>query len=378
VPLWVILSIWMCSSGVGQELNKLQLQEKIQLTEQLLSETQEKQERSMTELNLIDSQIKLRRQLLRSLNGQIVLQNQEIDKLTLSIDRLEREVEEIKAIYAETLRHAYKTFNVQSFWLSLLSANSLSEAYYRGLYFVEFSRYQRKQIRTITDKQEELEDERNALIEGNREKAKLVAEKRDEIERLAQTQLQHQDILKLLKRKEQSYVAQIGADRERLRELIRKIDKRYGKVPEFYKVADVGESFEEQKGFHYWPIPSSKGIIVGKFGKTEDPFGNPIQNDGIHLRTSQGQFVRSIFQGTVTGVQKLPMNGHIVIVEHGPYRSVYANLESVKVKAGDYVGERQSLGVVRTDPRNGSTLLNFLIYKVPDTFLDPEGWIFVD
>ncbi len=362
----------------AQETNKIQLQEKIQLTEQLLSETQEKQEKSILDLNLIDSQIKLREQLLRALNQEIVIQNQVIEDVAQEIHHLENEVLAIRNGYANTLKQVYKAYNAQNFWLSLLSSQSLSEAYYRGVYFLEFSRYQRKQIRAIVNKQDQLEQRRIDLIKSNEEKTQLVSTKQKEIELLAQTQLRHQALLKSLKRKEQNYVAELDANRAQLRKLIEKIDEKYGKIPEFYDVTDLEESFKEQQGFHYWPVPTRKGIIIGSYGKTDDPYGNPIQNDGIFIRTSNGQFVRSVFQGTVTGVQKMPLNGHIVIVEHGSYRSVYANLDSVKVSTGQYLGAKQPIGTVRTDPRTGVTQLNFLIYKVPNKFLDPEEWIFVE
>jgi len=362
----------------AQEIDKIKLQEKIQFTEQLLSETQEKQEQSILDLNLIDRQIKLREQLLRALNEEILEQNKVIGNLTENIHRLENEVLQIRNGYANTLKQVYKAYNAQNFWLSLLSASSLSEAYYRGVYFLEFSRYQRKQIRAIVSKQDQLEAKRRALIKSNEEKSQLISAKETEIKLLAETQLKHQVLLKSLKRKEQTYVAELDADREQLRRLIEKIDDKYGKIPEFYDVSDIGASFKEQMGFHYWPVPRSKGIIIGRFGKTDDQFGNPVQHDGIFIRTSQGQFVRSVFQGTVTGVQQIPLNGYIVIIEHGPYRSVYANLDTVSVQTGQYVGAKQPLGVVRTDTRTGVTRLNFLIYQVPDKFLDPERWIFVE
>ena len=380
LPFFILLVCFFGSNSFlpAQSLTKGQLLGKIAFTEKLLVKTRERQEKSIMDLDLVDTQLKLRLQLLRSITEDIAENDRQIEALSFRVFELENELTTIRDQYGETLQHAYKNFHPENFWLSLLSASSLSEAYYRGVYFRKFNEYKAQQITSIQSRKEELKVKELVQKEKREENQKLLVQKKEEIEMLEQTQVEHEKLLRMLKRKERTYVRKLSADRSRLRELIKEIDEKYGKVPEYNDTQDIGKSFEKEKGFHYWPIPSNRGVIVGEFGTTNDAFGNRVENDGVFVRTSQGQYIRSIFQGRVTGVTPIQMNGYVVIIEHGSYRSVYANLDNVAVKTGDIVGSKQVLGTVRTEPRTHESLLHFLIYKIPDKFLDPTEWIFVD
>ena len=64
-----------------------------------------------------------------------------------------------------------------------------------------------------------------------------------------------------------------------------------------------------------------------------------------------------------------------VIVQHGNYRTVYSNLREVKVKQGDKITAKQSLGVIYSDPDDDNkTELYFQIYK-DRQLLDPAPWL---
>ena len=381
VQTWILSGILLIV-GIGrikaQPLTKSQLLDKIAFTEKLLSTTQEKQDRSMMDLNLVNKQLNLRLQLLRTLSEDIKQNDQQVQDLNRRIFELENNLLSARDQYAETVKHTYKNFHSENFWLSLLSSSNLSEAYYRGMYFMEFSKYKSKQIQAIEDRQLSLQQQKEEKLKSLEQKKQLQLQKELEIESLERTQLEQGRLLEILRKKEKVYVKKLSSDRQRLRKLISEIDDKYGAVPEFNDFENTGEAFEREKGFHYWPVPTNRGVVVGEYGTTRDAFGNRIENDGVYIRTSKGQYIRSVFQGRVTGVTDIQMNGFVVIVSHGPYRSVYSNLESYSVKPGDVVGAKQVIGTVRTEPRTNESLLHFLIYKVPDKFLDPQEWIFVD
>ena len=174
-----------------------------------------------------------------------------------------------------------------------------------------------------------------------------------------------------LKDKESQYRKRLDQQRRALKALIRRIDASYStKVPA--KNNATGRSFARLKGSLPWPIVAGNGLVVGKFGETEDAFGNRITNDGIFIRTRPAEIVRAVYEGKITGVQKVPLSGTMVIIEHGTYRTVYANLESVKVKPGEQVKSGDEIGTVRTDERTEETIFNFMVYRSPDIFENPQ------
>jgi septal ring factor EnvC (AmiA/AmiB activator) len=65
----------------------------------------------------------------------------------------------------------------------------------------------------------------------------------------------------------------------------------------------------------------------------------------------------------------------LVIVEHGRYRTAYAGLQNVQVQPGDQVNTGHRIGNVYTDGRTGETKLQFMVYRAPNRFENPSGWL---
>lgn len=359
------------------------LQRQIRLSDQLLQETANKAEKTVGDLALLSRQISLRERLLNVLSREIVEQENDINELNDIICHMQEDIDMIREQYKETARITYSSFNQDNFFLSLLSSESLSEAYYRAVYFRQFSRYRQQQISIIEQSQKFLANKRQELEESMMEKEILFDEKRMEISMLHLAKGKQQNLYAGLRMREKSYRRNASMYKSRLKSQIQKTES----APVAQQAAlltsaeasteiDYAKAFEKNKGALSWPVPASKGMIIGKYGKTEDPFGNTINNDGIYIRTPEGEPILAVHKGKVTGVKKLPMNGGvIIIVEHGDYRTVYANLESSYVVEGDMVNRDQKLGIVRTDKRTGESVLNFLIYKYPDKFVNPERWM---
>jgi len=349
-------------------------EKEINLTRKLLRETQAKKNRSFNDLALIRKELSLREKLIETLSEEIKQTEKDIEETSTIVCAMEEDIQEIRMNYAQTVQATYVSMGEDNFWLSVLSASSISEAYYRAVYFQQFSKYRRDQI-SLIEKTKSFLEQKNAELEASLvDKANLIKEKQDEKALLQKRRKEKNRIYQSFKTKERNYSSRLERQRRELKILIETIDIEYG-VKTSVKNDATGQAFEKKRGSLIWPLPTTKGVVVGKFGVTTDSYGNRIRNDGIFIRTSPNQSVRAIYQGKVSGVQKVPNSGYMVIVEHGIYRSVYANLSTVKVKVGQKVKYKQTIGVVRTDGRTNETVLNFLIYKIPNTFVDPLKWI---
>jgi septal ring factor EnvC (AmiA/AmiB activator) len=135
----------------------------------------------------------------------------------------------------------------------------------------------------------------------------------------------------------------------------------------------TGDSFGENKGRLPWPV--NKGIITGHFGIQQHPVLKYLTEENIGIEiTGAGKIgVRSIFQGEVMRVFAISGVNMTVIIRHGKYFTIYANLVNLKVKKGDKVIANQELGEVYTDEENNSTVLKFMIFETK--YQDPELWI---
>ena len=142
IQISLIFSIQAQTDSI--KINRDNIRQRIQLTDYLLSETQEKKDKSLIELGLLNRQIRLRQQLIEYYGEEIKQTEVEIGKLEDLICALEADRIRIIQNYAKTAQVTYQGFSEDNFWLSLLSAENITEAYYRGIYFQQFSRYRKK------------------------------------------------------------------------------------------------------------------------------------------------------------------------------------------------------------------------------------------
>jgi septal ring factor EnvC (AmiA/AmiB activator) len=134
----------------------------------------------------------------------------------------------------------------------------------------------------------------------------------------------------------------------------------------------LSNSFAANRGRLPWPV--ERGTITGQFGLHKHPVANVmIENNGIDIQTSSGAAARAVFDGTVTGIFYIAGAGQNVIVTHGDYFTVYANLASVSVSKGQSVHTKQTIGTVGTND-DGLPTINFQIWKGKGK-LNPASWI---
>jgi len=125
------------------------------------------------------------------------------------------------------------------------------------------------------------------------------------------------------------------------------------------------------------PWPVEKGFIRGHFGVQPHPVLKlvTINNKGIYIQAPRNSDARAIFEGVVTQKFSVPGSNSAIMIRHGNYRTVYANLTTIYVKVGDHVSARQKIGKIFVDDENdGKTELYMMIW-LDKTLLNPEQWL---
>jgi len=134
-------------------------------------------------------------------------------------------------------------------------------------------------------------------------------------------------------------------------------------------------NFERNQGRLPWP--TSNGFISGHYGIHEHPVLKHVtsNNKGIYIKTTAGSTARAVFDGVVTQRFSIPGSNNAVIIQHGNYRTVYANLTQIFVREGDHVSARQAIGKIYTDDdADNKTELYFQIWNGRN-IQNPESWI---
>ena len=384
------------------EEKKKQALENLAQTNKLLNETQKSKQGSVNKINLIKRNIKERKTVIQSLNGQIDALERNIGVLRTEKQQLEERLRYLKADYAKLIRETHVRRNHFSPLLFILSSDNAGQAYRRFRYLQEFSDYRKKQafeIQRVTAQlavkeknlTNDVDKKERVLTEKEREAKKLESDRQQESKMLTQLQKKEKKLKDQQKKQQRQanelnnkiqklIAAEIRKDEERRRQAANESAKESGKpVPTTFEMSKdeklIAGNFERNKG--RLPLPVEKGFISGHFGVQPHPVLEHVttNNKGIYIQAPSGSSARAVFEGVVTQCFMVPGSNSAVIVKHGNYRTVYSNLTEIYVKEGDKVSTKQKIGKIFVDTENDNkTELYLMIYR--DTSIqNPELWL---
>jgi len=385
------------------EKKKKQLEQEIRETNKLIEETKKDKTLSLTQLTILNKKIKDRQELIRIYNTEIGQLNGNIKNNDKEIDRLETEIKGLKENYALVLRKAYLNRGKYVPVVYLFAAESVNQAYRRLRYLQSYNEYRRKQAINIRATQEELSkkvaelrtdlDTKRVLLNNEQVQRGELDKEKNEKEKAVQNLSKKEKQLKKELEKKRANAKKLDAEIKKVIEAEIAIERKRAAASAAKTAAEKGEKapaanvikvspetklvsdkFESNKGRLPWPL--DEGMITERFGthKHPDMPGIIINNNGLNFATRKGSSMKAIFEGEVAAVFALPNGSKAVIVRHGEYLSVYANLSNAIVTQGSKVKVGQALGTIMTDEDEGKTEAHLELWK-GKTILNPEDWI---
>ena len=300
----------------------------------------------------------------------------------------------------------------------------------------EYSDYRKEQVREIEDIKTRIIHKNDSLVVHKTTKVKVVQQKETEAQKLSKDEKNEKVLLTDLQKKEKSLRADVKIQQRKANELnnkieriianeIRKSEARHQAAEKKRMAAENAarnasrnaarnepKSTARNKASHTarpesdtandhspsvsvltreesqvsgnfgrnigrLPWPTSNGFISGHFGIHEHPILKHVttNNKGVYIQTPAGSNARAVFEGVVTQRFSIPGSNNAVIIQHGNYRTVYANLTQIFVREGEHVSAKQAIGKIYTDDENGNkTELYFQVWK-DKNLQNPESWI---
>lgn len=372
--------------------------ERIEAASRELNKTKTTAKNTLIKLNVLNDQIKARESFLTVLNKELRTLDGEVAETKAAYEEQSRRLSIKKDGYARSLRLMSRRNKSEDRWMFLLSSSDLSQMTRRMRYLSEYADYQKVQAVEITRKQAELNEKRLSLEKAYREKDAVKRKEVQETTLLAREKKQKDELVSTLKKQEKSLTAEMQRQKKLADQLNRQIDNiiaeearkaaeaaakdknRTTTVKGGYAMTEAEKKLSGDFGKLQGQLPyplSVPGVIVVHFGEQKFQELKHVQNSskGIDIKTSPGAEALAIYTGVVTRVFALPGFNNSVIVRHGNYLSVYANLVSIHVKAGDKVKTGQSLGRIFVDEaQNNQTILHFQLFRDTQR-LNPELWI---
>ena len=392
VFLWSVLSA-QAQDGRQQKLEaqRKQLQLEIKQINQLLFSNKKERKSALIEVEDLAVKIKLRQRLIQVTNEEANRLTQQIYVNQRSINRQRKELEQLKADYADMIRHAYTSRSGKSRLMFIFSSESFLQAYKRFQYLKQYAAFRKQQGEMIAEKTQTLQLLNKDLLVQKKKKETLVKENKSVRLMLESERLEQRDLVTALKKRERSLESQIRKKQQKIaafdkeiqrliRAAIAASNKAAGKkkgtafalTPE---AKLIGKNFSANKGKLPWPV--AKGVVTLGFGTQPHPVvkTTQIKSNGVTIATPNDATVRAVFKGKVLSVVSFKGSNPAVLVQHGNYITSYSNLAEVYVKKGQTIAAKDVIGKVFTHPKTKKSELKFGVFQAT-TPVNPRAWVY--
>jgi septal ring factor EnvC (AmiA/AmiB activator) len=402
-------SLWSQESQQEKlEERKAQIQKEIRENEKLLQSVKKKEKSALNVVIIQSTKIKLKEKLINTTEKQTKLLNNDIYINQVQINKLKKELAELKEDYAEMILKSYKSRSSESRAMFLLSSENFLQAYKRAQYMKQYTSFRKTQGEEIKSKSTLLLDYNDKLSVQKKAKQKLIAENEKERLALEKEKKEQEKVVNFIKKDKNMIAKELKKRQLEYRTIDRQINKLIreaiaaanrkaalekakanpgapvsraavssSKIELTPEAKIIADNFRANRG--RLPYPVEKGYVSLGYGNQTHPLFNTItvHNSGVEITTDKGASARAVFGGEVTSVIVLSPVNKAVMIQHGDFFTVYQNLSSVSVSKGDKVSIKESIGKVRTNGETGKTIIKFLIlqnttYNNPSTWLSPR------
>ncbi len=382
-------------------------------------------ENNLHELELLDGQIADINKDIRRLRGKSDSIVRLIRPLNDSISQLNSRLDAMCEKYRSALRRSQTNANSLNDITFVFSSTDFKQAWERYRSLRQFSRWRQRKSREIVETRQSLslrhqrldslraanqrvlkrvEQQRSSLerkkVETDRlvkslkshnsQLQKVLKRRQDEArkleerlekalaEELEQRRRQEEQAQKERARKEAERRRQVSGDTVRPSESDRQYveQKPSGSKDQLNDSRVLTGTFEDNKGKMPYPV-NGDFTIVKRFGRQKHPRLPKVEtnNPGIDIETTRGATVHAVFGGEVSQIFKLAGYNNVIVLRHGDYVTVYANIASLNVRKGDKVTIGQQLGRVYVDKADGNrSVLHFELRREKDK-QNPELWL---
>lgn len=436
-----VLFFTFCASAQVQSREELQkkeaeLRKEINDLSNSLVQIQKNKKASVSQVAAVQRKIAAREELIGTMNRQVRLLDETIYQNELEIYRLKKELDTLKAKYAQSIVFAYKNRSNYQFLNFLFSASNFNDAIKRVTYLKSYRKLRETQVSTIQKTQEVLQLKIGTLSTSKKEQSLVLQTQQTQLKDLEEDKKQKNIVVNELKGKEKEVSAFLrkkdkqrqdmrvainaiikreiaeAARKEKLeRDRIAAIEKNKATKPaeitvkatpktttsssttssnsgsitpmntgatstkEYKPLESTPEGVEISINFEKrnLPWPVNIGTVIIGFGTYNAGEKLIGQSDGIEIALPEGTSVKSVADGKVAYAGDVG-GEQVVIVKHGKYLTAYSHLSSISVSSGQEVKAGTQLGKSGVS-LDGDGVLLFMVSNEKGTYLNPKSWL---
>lgn len=386
----VITTLLVSSSLLlsGQTVEQLQkdikrAEREIEINTALLKSSKKNEHISLNQLKITRSSINNRKSIIKSLGGQISVINRGITNENKKISELNSEVSTLKSEYSKMIVTAYKNYKLNNYLLFLFASKDFNDATKRIAYMKRYNDMREAKADQIDELKIEIESKIKDLNKKHISLSNTTNSRKKELTTLSRDESQYKSNVQAHKSKQSGINRKLIAKEKEIEKANKKLadiiaeENRNNKnadksVDEKRYDIELSGRFDQNIG--KLPYPLRGGVIIDKFGIHAHPTtkGLKVNNPGINIAGTKGAPIYCVFEGIVAQIVFIPGKNNCILVRHGNYITLYTNISTVDVKAGQKVALNQKLGALSNSSNNNDWTLHFEIWK-EKTKLNPES-----
>lgn len=419
------------------EQERKELLKKIEASDKKLQQLRVSTKSSEQTLRAVQQQVAQRREVISLLGNEVSGLQARIDTLSGHIGRLRREESALLLRYQAALLQLQRVDTHIDPLIFILSSSSPNQARERQRFLSKYVKAVQQASQALRSTRSEIEVTKAEVGRTHSEKEQLLALREQEKRKLEKEEAVRATEVKSLKGQEKQVAQDLSRQRQRAEALDRQIQRQVeAEIAAAQKRAEELRKKQLAARAKTKPIPAPKGrkgstptspttptqpaedpaderrvatpggyamdaserALASSFAQNKGKLPAPIRGSYSLLRTfgvhqhsehtrvqvsSSGvdygvhgdSHAYAVFSGVVSRVFVVPGYGTALILRHGNYLTVYANLASLSVGQGARVKTGQALGSIATAPDgSGSRLLHFQLWH-ERTKLDPLSWV---
>lgn len=202
-----------------------QLKKDIASNQQRRAELQRKVKQQLEDALALGMEIDEQKRLIDTIRVGIDSIDQQIILLNSEKQRLEGELHDRQARYANSVRYMHRNRRTQSKMMFVLSAKNINQMYRRTRFMNEYATYQRAQGEAVKQKQVQVDQKREELAQVKASRTSMLQKEESERQKLQQQQEQKQQMADELQKQQRTVTALIAQQQKEEQELNARIDK---------------------------------------------------------------------------------------------------------------------------------------------------------
>ncbi len=355
----ILLIITGSISTYRKKLNRMQ--RKLYIAKMRVKNLRKKREGVEDELGYLNERESAITALLSVLNEGIEQTTDDIDSLDQEISHMEYKLKKKQNQIKSGLIFLYKISSIKSIPAFYLFLPEKEEERRKildlNLFIKRTIETQRKLYDRILAEYEDLKSAKD--LKNNNLTMLLSMRDEEDIEKLE---------LRKVKQQKRTYLKNLkgneAVESKKVRKLVSAIKKMESLIARLEAEREarrkrIGQSAVKPTGNYPWPLV---GRVVSYYGTVWHPaYKTRVKNNGIDIKGDYNAPVKTIEKGEVIYADNFMGYGNTVIIDHGGFLSVYAQLGGISVKKGGHVYRGEVIGVTGNRFSNFGSILHFEI-----------------